>query len=185
MGEIIQIINPETGEVLEEYDSTDVRIISKVQAKTCRETNGGETVRKREKGESIELTNNAFVKMNYKEQREVYPELNAYEVKMLATLVNYIEYWSNCVVINGNYTPTIQDLSELSGMSRAKAADTLASLVKKHLIAKVYTGKDRKHLQYYVNPWIALKGRYIDATLKTMFREYPIRSKGMKKWKEL
>lgn len=189
MGEVIRRIDQDTGEVLQEYASKDVRIITRKQIRACRETNGGQSIQDKaqdiRKGESIELANTAFIKMNYKEQREVYKELNPYEAKLLAVLINYLEYWSNCVVIKGNYTPTIQELSELAGMSRAKTADVLTLLAKKHLIAKVYTGRDRRHLQYYINPWIAMKGKYIDATLKTMFREYPIRTKGMTKWKDL
>lgn len=185
MNEILAVFDKDTGVIIREYDMQNVRIVGKKQIDSCRRTDGGKTVIKNGEGrDSIDMGRNTFIKNNHLELREVLKELDVYEQSVLTSMMNYIEYWSNCVVIGSNHSVSTDDIAEISGVSRRKVFDVLKSLEKKKLIARTHVG-DGKALQYYINPWIAIRGNMVNATLKTMFKDYPIRTKGMKKWKEL
>ena len=187
-GEKVPLIlyDEESGEVVGEYERGEFRIITKLQADSCRivmesdQTAGGSKKRR-----SIIMESHGFIKNNYRELREVLKELDSYEAKTLSIMINYIEYWSNCVVLGRKKEITVKDIADFTGISERKMSDVLKTLKKKYLIATVSVGKGKIQLQYYVNPWVATKGSAVNATLKTMFRNYPIRTKGMKKWKEL
>ena len=130
------------------------------------------------------MSHKTFIKNNHIEFREVIKELDLYEKAVLLGMLNYIEYRSNCVVVGGKHCITVEEISGLAGISERKTYDVLRTLMKKHLIAKANVG-ERNRFQYYMNPWIAVRGNLINATLKEMFAEYPIRTKGMTKWKDL
>lgn len=177
------LMDSETGEVIREYES-GVQVISKRQRKSCRETDGGKKEEQATERRSIYM-NNGFIKNNYLELREVLKELDPYEAKTLSTLANYIEYWSNCVVIGSEREITIRQISEVVGISERKMVDVLKVLKREALLAITSVGKGKSRYQYYLNPWIATRGTAVNATLKSMFQEYPIRTKGMRKWKDL
>lgn len=185
LSKLFMIIDKDTGEILEEYDSSEVRIIGKKQIDSCKSTNGGSIKKEEEESrkEGISMRN-TFIKNNHLELRAVKEELDLYERSVLTSMMDYIEYWSNCVVINEEGFTTVDDIARISKVSWRKALDVLKSLTEKRLIAKVISGK-RNRYQYYINPWIATRGNVVNATLKSMFGEYPVRTKGMIKWKDL
>lgn len=174
MSIVLAYMDKESGEIFREYDPKAVMVVKKKEE-------GEETGT--EKKEGIRM-GTAFIKNNHIELREVLKELDLYEKAVLNSMMNYIEYRTNCVVINGEKAPTIETIAEISGIGRTKTVTVLKSLERKHLLSRAHVGEG-KRLQYYINPWIATRGEWVNATLKSMFAEYPVRTKGMRKWKDL
>lgn len=178
---MICIVNDDTGEIVETYESGEARVV--VPRRACVDQTPKET--ETEGVGMMAMDSGSFVKCNSLELEKVMRELKPSEMKLLICMVNRVEYKSNCVVFGRNRTPTEEFIAEWCNVSVRSVSDALKGLVKKMLIAKVLVGEGKKQNQYYVNPWLVTKGRKVNATLKSMFREYEIRTKGMVKWKDL
>ena len=72
-------------------------------------------------------------------------------------------------------------LSKITGISLGKLSEVVKSLIDKDIL---YKCKNSKNVQYFVNPWLFCKGNRINKVLKTMFKNYKIRTYGVK-WREL
>ena len=75
-----------------------------------------------------------------------------------------------------------EDLINITGMSRSTLYETINLLASKDII---YRGINSRNRQYFVNPWLFCKGNMINKVLKTMFKNYKVRSKGNIPWKDL
>ena len=71
---------------------------------------------------------------------------------------------------------------EISGISKGKISSVINGLVEKDIL---YKGKNSRNVQYFVNPWLFCKGNRINKVLKTMFKNYEIRTMDKTKWKDL
>ena len=110
-------------------------------------------------------------------------ELSAGEKSFLFSVMPYVDYLSCGIVIDGKETLTTGELADFLGMSKPTVLKSLNSLNEKKLIARCYTGG--RGYKYLLNPWLCVKGRMINATLKHIFGEYRVRSRGGRMWKEI
>ena len=122
-----------------------------------------------------------FYKGNVKEIQAIMKELNVYEKAFLYSIVPYIGYDDCCLKYNNGNELSFEKMIEISGISKGKLSETIKSLIDKDIL---YKGKNSKNTQYFVNPWLFCKGNRINKVLKTMFKNYKIRTFGVR-WKEL
>lgn len=133
-------------------------------------------------GVTLEWSVKNFLKMNVPEVRLWMKDLDSGEKVFLFSVVPYISY-TDCRITNDRGEDAgSEDLVEITGLSRASVYRAIESLIKKDIL---YKGKNSKNRQYFVNPWIFYKGNRINQVLKTMFKNYCIRIKGNKRWKDL
>ena len=100
-------------------------------------------------------------------------ELSGTECKLIMLLLSYIRYDSGMLATLKGNPLTNEDVISIVKMSKRTVSDTMDSLVKKRIFARNRVGIA---YQYYANPYIFLKGNYINKTLKSMFKNYRIKS---------
>lgn len=124
----------------------------------------------------------SFFKGCIEELKLILPELSNMEKAFLISLAPYVGY-NDCCLKHGNNSDILpQHMADITGLSERCIYDILTKLITKDII---YKGKHSKGKQYFVNPWLFNKGIRINKVLKTMFRNYKIRSKDNTKWKDL
>lgn len=182
-----RIIEKTTGEILADEDEGDrVKITymkessinafkKKLESDTERKINELSTG-------NYEMWNlEVFYKGNIKEIQAIMRELNVYEKAFLYSIVPYIGYDDCCLKYNNGNELSFEKMVEISGISKGKLSETIKSLIDKDIL---YKGKNSKNTQYFVNPWLFCKGNRINKVLKTMFKNYKIRTLGVR-WREL
>ena len=122
-----------------------------------------------------------FYKGNVKEIQAIMKELNVYEKAFLYSIAPFVSYEDCCLKYDNGKELSFNTLSEISGISKGKLSGTIKKLIDKDIL---YKGKNSKNTQYFVNPWLFYKGNVINKTLKTMFKNYKIRTLGVR-WREL
>ena len=122
-----------------------------------------------------------FYKGNIEELKELNKELSIAEAGFLFKIIPFINY-EDCLICHQNGKEINQtDLCDITGLSRTRVHNILKSLIKKDV---VYKGKNSKSFQYFVNPWLFVRGNSINKVLKSMFKNYKIRVLNVK-WKNL
>lgn len=104
--------------------------------------------------------------------RVVGKELSPTECKIIMLLMSYIRYDTGMVATLKGNPITNDDIEKIVEMSRKTVFKTMDGLVKKRIFAKNRVGVCN---QYFANPYIFLRGSYINKTLKAMFKSYVIR----------
>jgi len=123
-----------------------------------------------------------FYKGNIEELKEINKTLNSSEKAFLFSIIPYISY-KDCLLCYSNGKDIKQDdLIKITGLSRKTIYRTMETLRNKDII---YRGKNSKNNQYFVNPWLFVRGNTINTVLKTMFKNYKIYIKNKTKWKDL
>ena len=181
------IIEKTTGEILADEDEKDRLNISYVKGSSIKalkeklESDTGRKINELETG-NYEMWNlELFYKGNVKEIQAIMKELNVYEKAFLYSIVSYIGYDDCCLKFNNGAELSFEKMVEISGISKGKLSETVKSLIDKDIL---YKGKNSKNTQYFVNPWLFCKGNRINKVLKTMFKNYKIRTLGVR-WREL
>lgn len=123
-----------------------------------------------------------FYKGNIDELRKQLLALSINERAFLMSIATYVGYTDCCLKYDNGNTLDTDDLMSLCGMQKSLLYATLDSLRKKDII---YKGKNSNGVQYFVNPWLFVKGNKINRVLKTMFCNYKIKIMGGQKWGEL
>lgn len=163
------LIDSETGELLYELNKGD-RIIRAASIEYYKET--------KLKGRS----GRPFSKVDLSEGILLLRELEPNERSLLFLLQYFVSYESCLIQYRNGSDITFGDVVELSGWSKATTSETLNKLVQKNVI---YKGKNGRNVQYFMNPWVVSRGSESNKTLKEMFKNYRIRSKGGITWEEL
>ncbi len=176
------VVNANTGEIVKELKPGD-RLVSGRSIESYVKLNNGLNTSKNYHKQVMIFDVDEFQKINSKELRALLSELNSNEKAFLFSILPYVDYESCGIVHNGFTEFIIDDLAILVKMSRPTVRVCINSLIDKMLIARCFTGNKRN--KYIINPWLCTKGRYINATLKHLFSEYPVRCKGGVLWKEL
>lgn len=163
-----------------------------IRAITCELNEGDRILRKaslesfsriKEKNKQYENWQiNTFVKGNIEELRKIMSELDVYEKAFLYSITPYISYEDCCLKYDNGKEIGFDALVEITGISKGKLSSVITSLVAKDIL---YKGKNSKNVQYFVNPWLFCKGNRINKVLKTMFKNYEIRTLDKTKWKDL
>lgn len=124
----------------------------------------------------------SFYKGNIQELRCIMKDLDVYEKAFLYSVAPYVGYEDCCIKYDNGKEISFDSLVEISGISRAKLSSTIKKLIDKDII---YKGKNSKNIQYFANPWLFCKGIRINRVLKTMFKNYKIKTMNGIKWNEL
>lgn len=179
---IALVIEANTGEITSELYPGD-RIVRKTSVESYKKN-----IKKNEKNdnnEEIEFiywNTKSFYKVNVAELRLWLDDLSQAEKAFLFSIAPYISF-DDCHLQYGNGVDIgTEDLIKITQMSRGLVYKTISSLIEKDIL---YKGKNSKNRQYFVNPWLFCKGNRINKVLKTMFKNYKIRSKGNIEWKDL
>jgi hypothetical protein len=103
--------------------------------------------------------------------RIVGKELSPTECKVIMLLMSYIRYDTGMIATLKGNPITNDDIEKIVDMSRKTVFTTMDGLVKKRIFAKNRVGICN---QYFANPYIFLRGKYINNTLKAMFKNYAV-----------
>lgn len=123
-----------------------------------------------------------FIKSNSRELRLLTKELSHMQKSLLFSILPYVRYES-CMITHFNGKDiNLSGLSEVSGISNKSIKKITGELIAMDIL---YKGKNSRNNQYFINPWLIYKGTRINKTLKSMFKNYKIRSRGSVKWKDL
>ena len=123
-----------------------------------------------------------FYKGNSDELNLLIPELSDRENLFLLRMAQYVGYEDNCLKFGNGQELQIDNFIKITGFGRSTVFKVLNRLEKKDII---YKGSNSKGTQYFINPWLFCKGNRINKVLKTMFKNYRIRSKDNVRWKDL
>ena len=123
-----------------------------------------------------------YFRGNVEEIKLIMKELEPYEKVFLFSIAPYVGFEDCCLKSANNVELNFEKLMEISGMSKGKLSAVLQSLMKKDI---VYKGNNSKNIQYFVNPWLFNKGNRLNKVLKTMFKNYKIRTMNNIRWKDL
>lgn len=169
------VVNKNTGEITNELKPGD-RII-KAESRNKFKKN-----KEIDKAVFEEWNIKTFYKANTSEMQLLMNDLSQSEKAFLFSIVPYISYDdSHLQYGNGNDIGT-EDLIKITGMSRSAVYQIIDSLNQKDVI---YKGKNSRSRQFFINPWLFYKGNKINKVLKTMFKNYKVRTKGNIPWKDL
>lgn len=153
------ILETETGEILDELKPGD-RIRRRKQDNYCEKE-----TKKIDMGECGE-----FIKMYNKSISLLGKEkLTGNEYQICLQLLSYIEYESGILKYsNTGKELNLEDISDITGICRKSVTRAMQTLVSKRIYGVHKTGKDNK---YTVNPFIFMKGRYVNKTLYDFFKK--------------
>ena len=161
-----RLLDADTGEVIEFYEGD--RII--------RES----SIKKIDENEKLDIKH--FFMGNIEELILLLPELSMSEKGLLISLIPYVGYHDCCLKFKNGRELNTNNILEISNINKKTVHSIVNSLLKKDII---YKGKNSNNRQYFVNPWLFNKGVVTNKVLKTMFKNYKIRSKNNIKWKDL
>jgi len=115
-----------------------------------------------------------FIKVFPREIAEIAPFLSGTEIVIVMLLMNCMSYSDGLLRKGGKGKPvTMEYIERLTGYSRKTVVKAMANLVKKRVYFYGRTGrKETDPYQFYVNPYIFFKGKYINPTLVSMFKDY-------------
>lgn len=122
-----------------------------------------------------------YVKSYTEELKLILPELNTIEKALFLSVLPYVAYLSCCIQDKDGRDIGLNEMERISGMTKKTVIKALQGLIEKDIL---YRGKNSKSLQIFANPWLVASGASINKTLKTMFKNYVIRSKGNMKWQD-
>jgi hypothetical protein len=123
-----------------------------------------------------------FYKGNIDELRAQLLALSVNEKAFLMSVVTYVGYTDCCLTYDHGNTLDAADLLRLTGMGKSVLYATIDSLRRKDIL---YKGRNSAGAQYFVNPWLFVKGNRINKVLKTMFSNYKVRVCGGQKWGDM
>ncbi len=118
-----------------------------------------------------------FLLVNGKELKLVLEDLDDREKACVLSILPYVRYQSCLICYKNGKAINADDIGSIVGKSRRRALEAIEKLIKKGIL---YKGRNSHEVQYFFNPFLVKKGQYVDKVLKTMFRNYYIRSLGKK-----
>lgn len=108
-----------------------------------------------------------FIKIYRKEGVQMIEDriLDAHEKAFIFTIIPYVEFKTNCIIVDGEY-PTLEELAKMVGLSNRKINDVVKSLEKKNLIKRY---KDGLYKKIFVNPEYMCAGSIIEGEVPSYF----------------
>lgn len=166
---MLGIVDLETGTILRSVDDGDkVKVIPQYVEEYYHET------------DSIPFT--AFVKLNCEEMDYLVKELKHSDIVFIISLLPYLSYMDNCIKDRRGNPLSVAEIAEKIGDDRSNVNKRINHLIDLDILCRA---KNSKEFQLFMNPWIAGKGNRCNRVLASMFRNYPIRSKGGITWQRL
>lgn len=152
----LKVIDADTGEVVDEINGGDRILRSKSLDYLHETTKWG--------------TGMPFVKVFTEYLPTLAINLSGAAVMTIISLVPYVAYKSNLLCKRTKDHPMNNaDIEEVTHYSRRNVTRIMDELVSQKIVARVLVGNS---YQYYVNPYIYLKGNRINKTLEAMFKNY-------------
>lgn len=100
-------------------------------------------------------------------------KLSGMDCKLLLKLIRYISYESGMLTKTGKndsrYAITNEDIIKMTGIRKQTVIGSMNNLVELSILSK---NKYGRQYQYYANPYIFFRGKYINKMLKDMFKKY-------------
>ena len=123
-----------------------------------------------------------FFMGNVKELKKVLIGLTTQEKALIISIVPYISFKDCCIeYTNGRYM-NVKQIADISGISEKTAQETIKSLINKNILNKRREGRN---IRYYANPWLFCRRGKVDKSLRSLFGNYQIRTKGDIRWENL
>jgi hypothetical protein len=101
-------------------------------------------------------------------------ELDVFTFGVIAKLMCHLKYESNMLAYKNGKPITAEGMAKMLKISRAKTYSVISKLIDLDVICKV---KNSRENQYYMNPFLAYRGKYVQKVLSDMFRNYKRRAK--------
>lgn len=182
-------VNPSTGEYIELQEGQRLEILEKGDRYIKKNSiNSYKKVKpiieeaKLKNGEMYMSWNlEHYAKTNTDELKLLLPELESSEKVVLFSILPYVGYDDCLLKYSNGRELNIESIAKISGLSVATVKNVVANLKSKDVL---YKGKNSRNVQYFINPWICARGSLLQKTLKSMFKNYYIRSLG-RKWSEI
>lgn len=153
------ILDTETGEIIDEIKEGD-RIRRKEQDQYYKDK--VELINMDSNGEFVKLFNKTMAELG----RE---ELTANEYNICLQLLNYIEYESGILKYSNNGRAlNNNDITHITGICYKGVERAMQTLVTKKIYGVHKTGRENT---YTVNPFIFMKGRYVNKTLYNFYKK--------------
>lgn len=152
------ILELETGEIIDELNEGDI-----IRKKTQLEYSNN-------KKKLIDMDNNGnFIKVFNRILSEIGSEnMTANEYKVCLRLLEYIEYESGILKYPNTGKPlSLADIGKITGMSKSTTIRIMKTLAGKRIYGVHKTGKENC---YTVNPFIFMKGKYVNKTLYDFYK---------------
>jgi len=146
-------------EKLEEFKKSERREVENQKEETDEKIPEGHVVWKPE-DDFIKLYPEALNRISFK--------LSGAEAMTLIRLISYIDYQSG--MLKKDKKPLIaKDIIEITKFSKVTVIGIMEKLVDERILSKTRVGRT---FEFFVNPYIFFKGRYINNTLLDMFKDY-------------
>ena len=123
-----------------------------------------------------------FFMGNVKELEEVLKDLTITEKGLMLSIAPYISFNDCCIEYTNGRHMNVKQVADISGISEKTAQETIKSLIDKNILNKQ---KEGRNVRYYANPWLFCRRGKVDKSLRSLFGNYQIRTKGNIKWKDL
>lgn len=152
------ILELETGEIVGEINQGD-RIIKSGQYEYYRKSK-----------DLIELNKNKEFTKLYNDTISILgeEEMTAAEYRVCLTLLKYINYVSGILRYENNgENLNLTDISKITQLSRSTVSRAMKGLISKRIYGVHKTGKENC---YTVNPFIFMKGKYVNKTLYDFYK---------------
>ena len=101
--------------------------------------------------------------------KETASQLSGTDTAIMLMLMSYISYESGMLTKGGGYPLMHQDIQRITGFNKKTIIYSMEKLVKRKVFSRNRVGKV---YQYFANPYIFFRGKYINATLVDMFKSY-------------
>lgn len=135
-----------------------------------------ECVENSDEAKEVWRSDDEFVKVFPKEIAEIAPQLTGTELVIVMLLMNCMSYSDGLLKKGGkaNGSPvTMEYIEKITGYSRKTVIKSMGNLVRKRVYFYGRTGRrETDPYKFYVNPYIFFKGKYINPTLVSMFKDY-------------
>lgn len=176
--QIARIIFTNTGEYKDVYEGDYFKHIPKGSAeamanKACKRQ---EFKVNMDKGGFSEFDAGKFMKVFTEEFVSVMQDMHPNEIALMFILSEYMEVGSNVLVKKNNKSKVrMKDIVRYSKMSQAATYKAMKGLLEKLLVVQC-TDIDGQE-QFVVNPYIMIKGGWLNKTIKRLFDGYQRRVK--------
>ena len=106
--------------------------------------------------------------------------LTGTEIQMIYSLLPYLSYESGMLKHHNGQPVTRSYVAEMTGLSLKTVDRILSALKEKQVLGRNVVGRE---VQYFMNPWLFMRGKRINQTLHDMFKNshwakvYEMRSK--------
>jgi len=95
--------------------------------------------------------------------------LSGAELAITMLLIGHISYDSGMLTKGGGNQLTHADIERITGFNKMTVVKSMDKLVKKKVFSRNKVGN---RYQYFANPYIFFRGRFVNATLVDMFKSY-------------